>query len=64
MYLATDNVLTKNLFFFLGRMSESVNTKLTVLLFFSSKVSDFIKIFDSCCKTTIRIKEDPILMNN
>ena len=40
-------------------MSESVNTKLTVLVFFSSKVSDFIKIFDSCCKSTIRIKEKP-----
>ena len=63
MYLATNNVL-KTFFFFLGKMSESVNTKLTVLVFFSSKVSDFIKIFDSCCKTTIRIKEDPILMNN
>ena len=63
MYLATDNVL-KTVFFSLGKMSESVNTKLTVLVFFSSKVSDFIKIFDSCCKTTIRIKEDPILMNN
>lgn len=38
-------------------MSESVNTKLTVLVFFSSKVSDFIKIFDSLVKQPSELKK-------